>query len=96
MTNEEERFIPTPEQPQPAAPAEGEALVVTDDPVRLEGEGYTVSKWATVDNYECDDCPFATLDLPIMLEHRKQRHTNQPEQPAEPQQRKRPRYMRRD
>lgn len=93
MTNDE-TFIPTPEHPQPSAPESPEA---SPGPVRESGDGYTIGSWGVtpLPNYECDDCPFSTLDLPVMEDHRKLRHAPINE-PAEPQQRVRRRYMRRD
>lgn len=62
---------------KPAAP-ELEETFDTSDEAAVEipqpetaGEpaGYRVTKWAGLDNYECERCPFATLDGPRIREH---------------------------
>ena len=36
--------------------------------------GYTVTKWHDLDNYECEQCPYATTDLGKMQKHVRDRH----------------------
>jgi hypothetical protein len=64
----------------------------TVDPVRPEGQGWTVGKWSGLDNYECVDCSFSTLDLPLIQDHRVKVHAPPSDKPAaEPKRR----YVRR-
>lgn len=36
----------------------------------MSKDGYTISKWADLDNYECDFCPFATVEgKEVMITH---------------------------
>lgn len=35
----------------------------------MAAKGYSTSKWAGQSNYECDSCPFATLDEQEMKDH---------------------------
>lgn len=34
-----------------------------------EKKGYTTTKWNKLPNYECNDCPYATLDEDNMKDH---------------------------
>lgn len=97
MVNEpEERPVPVieavSEAPQPEAPED--AVPVPVDPVRQNENPWTVGEWSKLPNYECTLCPFSTLDLPIMEEHQRLRHTTN--DPAPDQARTRRRYMRRE
>ena len=61
-----------PEAPQAAAVAPSEAAA--PGPVL----NYTVIKWNGLENYECRECPYATLDELMMQEHQAQWHAPAP------------------
>ena len=71
-----------------------EPLTVPVDPVHVDENNWTIGQWSGLPNYECKACPFSTLDLPVMEEHQKERHSPKPEAPVGAQSRKR--YMRRE
>lgn len=53
-------------------------------PVRPEESRWTVGQWSGLPNYECKECPFSTLDLPLMEEHIVKVHSTQITSEAEP------------
>lgn len=94
---EEQPLEQTPvpeEEPQLSAPEEPVG-VPTADPVHAEETKWTVGQWGGLPNYECVDCPFSTLDLEKMVEHRNTVHSPAPE-PAPESAEPRRRYMRRE
>ena len=54
--------------------AEPAAAEAPSEPAAEAPQGYRVGKWAELDNYECERCPFATLELPRILEHVAREH----------------------
>ncbi len=48
--------------------------------MRVHGEpcSYSVGQWNGRDNYQCNECPFATLNEAEMLDHIIARHTPPP------------------
>lgn len=80
------------DEPLSSAPDPEEVPLRTAGPVRADEDAWTVGQWKGLPNYECRDCPFSTLDLPVMEEHRKESHGSA----LAPEARSKRRYIRRE
>lgn len=52
---------------------EEEEEIVADVLPKKPG-GYSVGRWKNLDNFQCDDCPYASLEEARVLSHRSSRH----------------------
>ncbi len=62
----------SPEDPDPESEPEPEAAPA--DPDEDIKRGYRITSWAGHPNYECVDCPSASLKEDVMIRHRTDQH----------------------